>query len=129
MIFEKRRIPKHLILKDPYQKNKSVGLGWYLLALILLSLSMFISANVNAQENLQTIREKQTLNFATSTTSEATAHSAELIERPSYFANQNQLNEKRKAPDYENITGIGIWLGAFMFVMYIFFARMARDEK
>ena len=46
MSFGHKRIPKHLIIEDPYQQKKTFGFGWVILAVIILLSTMLISLHV-----------------------------------------------------------------------------------
>ena len=49
MVFGKRRIPKHLIIQDNYQNYKSsTGYGWIIAAIVLMTISIFISIKSHA---------------------------------------------------------------------------------
>lgn len=48
MSFGQRKIPKHLLIEDHYHRPKSLGAGWFILALSVLVGSMVISMRVGA---------------------------------------------------------------------------------
>lgn len=55
MCFDRRKPPKHLIIKDDYHSDKNFGFGWILAAVVILLAGMFISIAVNAQSPTQLV--------------------------------------------------------------------------
>lgn len=55
MCFNRRKTPKHLIIKDDYHSDNHLGFGWIIFAIFILVAGMFISIAVNAEE--ETLRQ------------------------------------------------------------------------
>lgn len=55
MAFGRKRIPKHLILDTTPQASNKMGLGWLVAAILLISLSMFASSKLSAEEVRQSM--------------------------------------------------------------------------
>ncbi|VUD62136.1 hypothetical protein TDB9533_02979 [Thalassocella blandensis] len=49
MSFGHKRIPKHLIIEEPYTQKKTFGFGWVILAVVILLSSMLISLHVRGE--------------------------------------------------------------------------------
>lgn len=50
MCFARKRIPKHLIIKDTYPNQKRYGIGWLAFAAGILTFSMMVSIAAKAQK-------------------------------------------------------------------------------
>ncbi|WNO08743.1 hypothetical protein [Teredinibacter sp. KSP-S5-2] len=60
MAFGRKRIPKHLILDPAPQSSNKIGFGWLVAALLLISLSMFASSKLSADEIRHSINNEMT---------------------------------------------------------------------
>jgi len=80
MSFGKRKIPKHLIIEDPYRQKKSYGLAWLALATLVLLASMMMSMYVTASDNTYQVQSGQLTLRDGEGTSQAALHLSSAVD-------------------------------------------------